>query len=55
MVSDKTDLQQEELIPLLVLVGPTAVGKTEISISLCKNLEVRLSLPIPSRFIVTWI
>lgn len=37
MVSNKIDVQPEGLIPLLVLVGPTAVGKTEISISLCKK------------------
>jgi tRNA dimethylallyltransferase len=37
-VSENNDFQQGKLIPLFVLVGPTAVGKTEISTALCNKL-----------------
>ncbi|MGI6328211.1 MAG: tRNA (adenosine(37)-N6)-dimethylallyltransferase MiaA [Dethiobacteria bacterium] len=37
-MSEKNDFKQEELIPLFVVVGPTAVGKTEISTALCNKL-----------------
>jgi tRNA dimethylallyltransferase len=32
------DFQQGQLIPLVAIVGPTAVGKTEISVKLCQRL-----------------
>ena len=37
-MSENNDFQQGKLIPLFVLVGPTAVGKTEISTALCNKL-----------------
>ena len=36
---------------LLVIIGPTAVGKTKISIEMAKAIMVKLSAEIPCRFI----
>ena len=41
--------------PLIVLTGPTAVGKTRLSISLAKAIGARSYLQIPCRFINIWI
>lgn len=37
-MAGQVELQKEELIPLLTIVGPTAVGKTEIAIALAHKL-----------------
>lgn len=39
---------------IVVLVGPTAVGKTEFSIELAKNITVKLSVEIQCKFIKIW-
>lgn len=41
--------------PLIILTGPTAVGKTALSIVLPKQYRVRSYLQIRCRFIVEWI
>ena len=40
--------------PLVVLTGPTAVGKTALSIDLAKRINGE-SVQIPFRFIKEWI
>lgn len=39
---------------IVVLVGPTAVGKTEFSIELAKNITAKLSVEIQCKFIKIW-
>ena len=41
--------------PLIILTGPTAVGKTALSIRLAKALGVRSSVLIPCRYTAIWI
>lgn len=41
--------------PLIILTGPTAVGKTALSIGLAKQYRVKLYLQIRCRFIAEWI
>lgn len=41
--------------PLVILTGPTAVGKTNLSIGLAKRIMVRSFLQIPCRSIERWI
>lgn len=40
---------------LLVLIGPTAVGKTKLSLDLAKNSNVRLYPVTACRYIGKWI
>ena len=39
MTAQQKQQTQERLIPLLAVVGPTAVGKTKIAISLAQKLN----------------
>ena len=41
--------------PLIVLTGPTAVGKTALSIRLAKAIGGRSSARIPCRYTGIWI
>lgn len=36
---------------LIVITGPTAVGKTELSVALAKKQAAKSYLPIPFRYI----
>ena len=41
--------------PLIVLTGPTAVGKTKLSIALAKAVNGEIIPRTPCRFTATWI
>ena len=41
--------------PLIILTGPTAVGKTALSIELAKAVEERSSAQTPCRYTAIWI
>lgn len=43
--------QKEKII---ILIGPTAVGKTKTSIELAKNIMVKLLVVIPCKFTKVW-
>lgn len=45
----------EEKEPLIILTGPTAVGKTDLSLKLAKGWTGKLSLQIPCRYTGRWI
>ena len=45
----------EKKKPLIILTGPTAVGKTAASIGLAKQLEERSFRRIRCRYTGTWI
>lgn len=48
-------MQEKHKKPLIVLTGPTAVGKTALSIGLAKAVGVRSSRQIPCRYTKGWI
>ena len=40
--------------PLIILTGPTAVGKTALSIRLAKAIGGEITAPTPCRSTATW-
>lgn len=48
-------MNEKKKRPLLILTGPTAVGKTELSIALAKKINGAVISAIPCRCTEAWI